>query len=251
MTRRRKWYRVSVRKLGRWHQLMGLIATVFVMLLVITGILLNHTQGLSLDRRYVQAEWLLDWYGIRLPDTPVSYRADGRWITQIGERLYLNNIEIAVANGRLIGAVALDEILVIAVEGQLLLFTQTGALVERLGGPQGVPAGMQRIGLNHRQQLVIKGAHGYYIADKSLLSWRETRSVMADWAESETLVPILHETLRRAYRGKGLSVERLLLDVHSGRILGPAGVIMIDAAAILLLLLAASGIWLWAKRKKD
>lgn len=49
-----------------------------------------------------------------------------------------------------------------------------------------------------------------------------------------------------------ISAERIVLDVHSGRILGPAGPYLMDGAAIALLLLAASGIWGWARiRRKE
>ena len=50
-------------------------------------------------------------------------------------------------------------------------------------------------------------------------------------------------------RGSGLPVERVLLDLHSGRIFGKPGVYVVDAAAILFLVLAASGVWLWGKRR--
>jgi uncharacterized iron-regulated membrane protein len=55
--------------------------------------------------------------------------------------------------------------------------------------------------------------------------------------------------LRSAWRGTGLSLERVLLDLHSGRILGEAGVWLVDAAALLFLLLAGSGVWLWGRRR--
>jgi len=46
-----------------------------------------------------------------------------------------------------------------------------------------------------------------------------------------------------------LPMERIMLDLHSGRILGRAGVYIMDAAAIGFLVLAASGVWLWVRRR--
>ena len=40
-----------------------------------------------------------------------------------------------------------------------------------------------------------------------------------------------------------------MLDAHSGRFFGKYGAYVIDAAAILLLTLAITGIWLWATRR--
>jgi hypothetical protein len=251
MTRRPKWYRPSVRKLGRWHQLMGLIAAVFVVLVSVTGILLNHTGEFALDRRYVQAQWMLDWYGIRAPDEMASYRAADHWVTQIGERVYFDEQEIPGHIGRLIGAVSLKGVIVVAADGHLLLLSDSGLLIERLGGQQGVPAGMKAVGVGARQQLLIRAAHGIYHSDKDLLTWRETPTGTADWAAPTEAPAALYETLRRQYRGRGLTVERLLLDLHSGRILGSAGTLMLDVAALLMILLAVTGMWIWAKRRKS
>jgi len=42
-----------------------------------------------------------------------------------------------------------------------------------------------------------------------------------------------------------LSWERLLLDLHSGRLFGAAGVYVVDAAGLLFALLALSGVGTW------
>lgn len=45
--------------------------------------------------------------------------------------------------------------------------------------------------------------------------------------------------------------DRVLLDLHTGRFFGEAGIYVMDAAAILLLLLALSGIYNWIKRVRE
>ncbi|NOQ69556.1 MAG: hypothetical protein GQ573_05565, partial [Gammaproteobacteria bacterium] len=47
-----------------WHRRIGLVALSLVVILVITGIMLNHTESFKLDETYVNNSWLLDWYGI-------------------------------------------------------------------------------------------------------------------------------------------------------------------------------------------
>ncbi|MFT5351416.1 MAG: hypothetical protein ACI9MF_002239 [Gammaproteobacteria bacterium] len=51
------------------------------------------------------------------------------------------------------------------------------------------------------------------------------------------------------YRGKGLSLERILLDLHSGRLLGNAGVFIVDLAALFFVFLALSGSWMWLRKR--
>ena len=52
------------------------------------------------------------------------------------------------------------------------------------------------------------------------------------------------------YRGHSLSWERVLLDLHSGRLFGRYGTWVMDIAAGLLLVLVMTGIWLWTQRRR-
>jgi uncharacterized iron-regulated membrane protein len=60
----------------------------------------------------------------------------------------------------------------------------------------------------------------------------------------------LERALQNHYRSEVLPLERLLLDLHSGRFFGSAGPWIMDAAAVLLVLLALSGTWIWLRRKR-
>lgn len=247
-----------IKYLRRWHRRLGIIVALFAILLSTTGLLLNHTEELALDSSYVRSDALLDWYGISPPGKPLSYAAGGHWISQLGERLYFDEHELAVdAPGRLLGAVALADRVVVAIEGHLMLFDLSGELLETLGGAQGAPAGARLIGVKD-ETLVVRASHGDYLADKDLLKWEEGEKegrapapVDAYWAEPGTLPRGLHDQLIEAYRGKGLSLERVLLDLHSGRIMGGAGIVAVDIGAILFLLLAVSGIIMWLRHLKQ
>jgi len=46
-----------------------------------------------------------------------------------------------------------------------------------------------------------------------------------------------------------IPVERLLLDLHSGRLFGIWGVYFMDLIAILILILAATGLFMWLQRR--
>lgn len=52
------------------------------------------------------------------------------------------------------------------------------------------------------------------------------------------------------YRGKGITLEKLLLDIHAGTIMGLSGKIMSDLVAVALLFLCGTGFYNWAKRNK-
>ena len=71
------------------------------------------------------------------------------------------------------------------------------------------------------------------VADESLLGWEETRDAPVPRAAEAPPADALDAALA-AYRGIGLPWERVVLDLHSGRILGRLGPWLMDAAAVAL-----------------
>ncbi|HED18424.1 MAG TPA: PepSY domain-containing protein, partial [Gammaproteobacteria bacterium] len=61
----RRKQRFKLRSFYVWHRYMGVGAAAFMLVIAVTGVLLNHTEGLQLDSRHVQSNWILDWYGIQ------------------------------------------------------------------------------------------------------------------------------------------------------------------------------------------
>jgi len=238
-----------LRSLYIWHRYFGLATALFVVILSVTGFALNHTAALQLDTRHVQSETLLDWYGIHAPDTLVSYRAGSHAISQLGNHIYRDLQLVPMAEGTLAGALEYAGLIVAGLDNGLLLFTRDGELIEQLGPAAGVPAGILAIGTDTAGQLVIRTATDDYRTDENFIEWTAAKDSNPSWAAAAPPEPELARALRGAWRGTGLSLERVLLDLHSGRILGEAGVWLVDAAALLFLLLAGSGIWLWTRRR--
>jgi uncharacterized iron-regulated membrane protein len=237
-----------LRSLYIWHRYIGLTTALFVVILSITGLALNHTEALQLDARHVQSDALLDWYGIHAPDTLVSYRTGAHAISQLGNHIYLDRQLVPTAEGKLAGALEYAGLVITGLDSGLLLFTRDGELIEQLGTGAGVPAGIQAIGIDQDRKLVIKTAQGDYRTDENFIEWTAAAASNPSWVSATPPEPELARALRNAWRGSGLSLERVLLDLHSGRILGEAGVWLVDAAALLFLLLAGSGLWLWGRR---
>jgi len=231
----------------KWHRKVGITAAFFVMLLVVTGLLLNHTDKLNLQDVFVQSEKLLEWYHIQPKGQIKGFSVDQHWLSQIDGRLYFDQMELTDHIEDLYGAVHISDGFVVALDDSLLILTLSGELVERLSGSEGVPAGIQSIGLSEDGDIVIKAAHGDYIADLDTTEWQEQEGLVVSWSVANAIPEKLSEQLLRLYRGKGLPLERVIIDIHSGRILGQAGVLLVDFMALLFLLLAMSGVWMWYK----
>lgn len=231
----------------KWHRKLGVTVSLFVVLLVITGLMLNHTEQLNLQNIFVKNDVLLEWYHIQPRSKAKGVRVEQSWITQIDNRLYFNQKEIVGHIEHLSGAVKISDGVVVAVDESLLVLTLNGDLVEGLSGTDGVPAGIKSIGLTDGKDIVIRAAHGDYLADIDAVEWQEIEQTSAQWSNTREIPQDLYRQLLILYRGKGLPLERVILDIHSGRIFGQAGVLLIDFMAILFLLLAMSGVWMWFK----
>ena len=232
----------------RWHKKFGIFAALFVICIVISGIAINHSEELELNKKFIKTEWLLDFYQINPVSEPVAYNVDGSWATQVGKRVYFDNIEISNNVEKLVGIISNNEIYTIAYDGQLTIITKDGELIEHLTGAAGVPAGMREIGQDENGDIVIKAAHGYYHVDTNELEWKEYEYLEAIWSVASAIPTELYDNLLQQYRGSGLTIERLLIDIHSGRFVGSWGVYFVDLIAILMLFLSCTGVWMWWQR---
>ena len=166
----------------------------------------------------------------------------------IAERLYFNEIRVPGSFNKLIGMVDTEFGYAIATENQLVLISEQGELIEILGSLVGVPSGITRIGSDLAGELILDRSAELIVADLDALTWSASPHVdtAVQWNENSQPGAQLVASIRNDYASSLLSWERLILDIHSGRLLGNLGVILVDLMAILFILMAATGIWMWS-----
>ena len=235
------------RTLFHWHRQLGLIVSILVIVLSVSGILLNHTEKLKLDSNYIQSEFLLKWYGINKPII-TSYKIENNWISHAEDNLYFNKILIEKEISQITGAVTAKNFIAVSTQNALILLTTDGEKIERLDATTGVPKNIQSLGLSNRNALVLKTSKSLFKANADVTEWKKSKIKNIVWSRSSSLPPKLEITLNTLFRGKGLTNERVLLDLHSGRILGKAGPIIMDISAVILLILSFTGVWMYVKR---
>lgn len=245
MSRRRSSAKAGkpLRSVLQWHRWFGLGAALFAVVLSITGLMLNHTQVLRLDERRVNFPWMSQLYGINPPPLVTAYQVQNHWISQWGDRLFLNAGPVN-ATGSLRGATNSAGMIIAAGNDQILLLSPRGELVERLPLP-----GLRAVGKSDAA-LVVRTEEGLLLADEQLIGWSPLpEQTEVTWSDSAPLPDALRRDIQHALRGEGLPLERIVLDLHSGRILGSAGVWLMDAAAAALVFSAVSGVWLRMRRR--
>tara|TARA_B100000029_G_scaffold485248_1_gene538379 strand:+ start:1941 stop:2651 length:711 start_codon:yes stop_codon:yes gene_type:complete len=228
----------------RWHGNLGVVASVLVAILIITGIALNHTERLNLDSQFVGNDWLLTWYGIAPERSPVNFRVGSRWLSEVDGGLFMDAVPVPSFKGSLVGAVQGDGVIVIASRDTIYLVEDNGQLVEKLSWKAGA---ISRIG-HLKAAIYIQSGGDNFASLDGFLTWK--RSVEEpEWALAQEAPAEVKESVLLAFRGRGLPWERVLLDLHSGRILGSWGSYLMDAAAVVLLFLVISGIYNWYIRR--
>ena len=231
-----------------WHRRTGLFAIVLVIILAITGIMLNHTERLKLDETYVESSLLLGWYGLEPEGEAISYDVGEHVITVLDHQIFFNSYPVAKTEQSFRGAVKAEQLIVLAFETELLLLTHDGQIVERMPTGHGF-SDIQRIGIKYQRPVIETSDPMYYIADEHILDWDVILNEDIAWSRPTTLSKRKMDVLMESFRGRGLTMERVLLDLHSGRIFGAYGVYLMDAAALALLWLSCSGLWVWWRRR--
>lgn len=230
-----------------WHRRIGLVALVLVIILAVTGIALNHTEQFGLDENFVDSEWILDWYGLQPEGEPVSYPAGAHAITQWQQQVFFDNKVITSSTQSLRGAIRAEQFIVLAFDSELLLLSPGGELVERIPTSTSF-SNTRRLGMKYQRPVIETAEPLYYMADEHIIDWDVIINEDISWSQADPVDATQRASLLQAFRGSGLSMERVILDLHSGRIFGGWGIYLMDAAALALLWLSLSGLWVWWRR---
>lgn len=238
--------RVNSITLRRWHRRAGIGACLFILLLALSGLALNRSEELNLDQRFVSSPLILNLFGVSNPQLGPFFKAESDYYTQLGERIYRNGEPLLVEHGALIGAVASSDYILLATQSPaLLLLNKNGELVERLDDADGLPANIARLGINDAGSAVFESPAGIVSVDLENLRWERQTVGKIDWAIVQQPQEALVQQIMTAHRGHGLSVERALLELHSGRIAGQAGRLLVDVSGVISIVLALSGLLIW------
>lgn len=226
-----------------WHRRLGVAACTFIVLLAVTGVMLNHSDQLDLGHYRVTSPLILSWYGIDVPTELVGYQAGGHWFTQISDQLVMDDQWLYECTGVFSGAVLAERLLVALCGGSLLLLDPTGALVERVDSAMGLPDPLTSVGVSEGRLLVLSAGMPWRV-DLNALTVQPYAGA-PDWAEPALLPESLASHLLPEWGMSEMNWERLAQDVHSGRLLGMSGVWFTDFIALIMTWLACTGLWMW------
>lgn len=230
-----------------WHRYAGLVAALLAAWLAITGIVLNHTDDLRLANNFVEQQWLLDAYNLHAPQQISGERIAGHWLAQGNDRVYLDGRFIA--QGEVVGSAPTEFGFVVALRDRLQLHTTAAVLIEEIPFTATSTA-LTGISRQPDGVLLIAGQE-QFLADSDFLVFErvEPRTLEAK-QPLQALPEPLARMIAQDVLHHALSWERVMLDLHAGRLFGTMGKWIADVAGVLLLLLAITGVIIWAQRAR-
>lgn len=250
---------IPSRKWRRLHRWLGLLIAAPVIILSLTGILLNHIENLGLNQRTLP-NFLASIYGVPVAEPVVSVEIDQQWWSFVGDQLFLQEQPVSQCRRPYAGVVSVAGIYVVGCDGALLLLDKRGGLIERLGNEFALPpferlvsVGANPLGANpsgesNANSLVLFSPDASWLYDIDQLSFTPFDAELEPVAWQVPPLEVV-AALPTQVVPPELNWQRLIQDIHSGRVVSLAGKLLMDAAALLLMVLVITGVIIWSRTR--
>lgn len=194
---------------------MWFVLTVMIAVWVTAYLLQAFVPGQRLQSYEFNATWLNRHYGYQTAPRLSAYRAADTRYTHARGVLYREQTPVIETMQKPVGAVLIGEQHLIAMQNQLWVFSDDGRLVNRLELPGKSATVIHRIGV-HYGLPVIQTSDGMWRGDPETWRWDAIELFGVSWSEPVPApVGLVAKMVRR------LTLQQLLSDVISGRILNP------------------------------
>jgi len=235
-----------------WHRRLGLSVFLLLIFLAISGFALNHSPALKLNKISLSNSWLLSWYGLEKPLIK-GFELDDKWLYENGNNLlYVDRQAVAPCSAPLLSVAESRSILFALCADTLHLLTENGQLLESFSQLDGLPANARAISAADNTL--------YLITDSAVLEFNPDSLdlKLSPEIESASLNPMTDQQSVPDFLGKQLensgpsiSLETVILDLHSGRFFGQFGVLIIDIVGLLICILSITGLLAWINRLRQ
>lgn len=243
MTRnmRKKNNRQLPRLFYRWHRRIGASAALFLIWIVISGWLLNHSDSLNLAQTEIHSPSLAHWYNLNYQTPSQSFTHNQHWLINSDEILLLDGKKINAPFTQALGLAAYDKLIAIANSQSILLVDEQQIIIDKINTSNLPIKNITKIGSGCKGIVISDDQQSFSTGDG--LDWQPCNEAI-NWSKNEK---VSAQQIRQMEPQlvPAISVEKLIVDLHSGRFFGRYGAYVVDAVGLCLLLLALSGLWLF------
>ena len=235
--------RQFVRKFHKW---IGLIASVWLLLLASTGFLLQHSQKWQLDQKYINNAAILKFYGIG--EQFIAFKQGNKQLIQLDNQLIQNNKVTIKLEENINSALYHQDYWIIATDTQIIWVDEKGQIIQTLDEIDGLNVPINKIGKqskNGNQEIIYKSQDQTFNIESELIQTNDATALI-EWPKIYTNQNIKEKSIKLSSKDY-LSFEQFIFDIHAG-ITTPS--LLNDIAAISLIILSISGIFLFFRKRK-
>jgi len=259
MSKKKNKRRRSTSTLYKIHRYLGLFVAISLIWLSLSGVLLNHTDFFQLAKKSVNNPLVLNLYGISKPQLGKVYKVGDKTVLQSGHQVYLDQNVLFEIDTKQFSVTSNKDMIFIGLEDQVKMYTWEAELIDSIPMPSSSSSSekklIQDLGSNGSDLFVQVGS-AVYKTNAEFTDWTKAEEInQVVWSKEEVLSSPDKQKIIESFSGlfhvQGPTLEQFLLDSHSGRLFGKAGVFFADLIAFLTILLTLIGVFLWLKRSKN
>lgn len=236
-----------------WHMWIGIAFAIPILLVSLTAILIAHENGLGTKEIAVNTGW---FPGYESKENINHYLNDVKSICVKGDTTYFGtklgviiqdkSKKIALLKGSE-GKEIRDFLLV---GNQLWIASKEGLFLSEYNEIRLIKKGnIHGIDLSHTTLITSESNKGYSISYDNGKTWKTAQKI----SENSQSLSLKEFTtfIEKSDFIKNLTMEKLILDIHTGKAFfgNNSKWIWIDLISISLLIITFAGIWMWYKRK--
>lgn len=215
----------------RWHKRIGVFLALFAIWMATSGFLLNHVDDFSFLKKSINNSTIRNWYGLTPSTSVFILDKNTQWQNgsiNLKTKKSLNCSQLLYFSAATMGNIAICS-------RDIYLLSEDGNLIDKISSEHDFNSYAKlhkNIFLKQENSIFLLDSEGWTLIE-------EQKSFdIKDWNSPMTAH---YPQLERS---------RFLQDMHSGRFFGLWGVYFVDFIAVLLFLLAITGLIAFLKRKK-
>ena len=233
------------------HRWSGLFLLLPLTIACVTGLVLNHTVDLNLSNRHVTTDWIQARYGMSLDGKPKAYGLEGKAYAATWDGKIFHRKNIIQDSSALIGAVPLRDGTAIVTASAVHYYGLDGELIETLDSVSLPATPISKAGRTTDLHLVLETASGTFTSDANLLDFTKSPTDQkTNWSSPTAPTEADLKSWKTTFSGNGIPLDRLILDLHSGRFFGTVGKWIYDFTVIGVLILSATGLVLFFRPRR-
>lgn len=242
---------IKRRRSRRLHRWLGLLLLVPLLTAALTGVALNHSAELGLANRHLTNSLVRNQYGMILRGYPLAFGLAGKASAARWDSHLFFRDQILDSTENLVGAVPLRDGVSVVTEKAVHYFGLDGTLIETLDSASLPDIPIIRAGRTPALTLALETSQGVFTADSELIGFTPAGpETSVEWSEKVEPAKADRELWEKTYLGDGVPLDRVILDIHSGRFFGTWGKWVWDLLVFGILILSGTGLVLFLKSVK-